>query len=153
MAHIKWQSDLDTGIDVIDDQHRRLVDMINKLHDAQLNHDNKEVGEVLNDVIDYTISHFAFEESLLEEAGYEFLRPHRKVHELFVRRVQEYADRYRKGEDIADELVGLLSRWLLNHIRNDDAAYVRAVKDNMIVISSDRKRGGWLSRAIGSFFK
>jgi hemerythrin len=155
MAYLAWQEDLNTGIQVIDDQHKRIVDMINQLHQAQAQASQRsrsEVGDVLNELVDYTLSHFAFEESLLEEAGYAFSRPHKRVHEIFIGRVSDYRVRYRAGEDITQELIGLLSRWLFNHIRSDDAGYVQAVKDNMHALASDKQAGGWLSRSIKRFF-
>ncbi|WP_137817794.1 MULTISPECIES: bacteriohemerythrin [unclassified Pseudomonas] len=153
MAYLTWQDDLNTGIQVIDDQHKRIVDMINLLHQAQEHgRSRSEVGDVLNELVDYTLSHFAFEESLLEEAGYEFSRPHKRVHEIFIGRVSDYNLRFKAGEDITQELIGLLSRWLFNHIRTDDAGYVQAVKDNMNTLVSDKRAGGWFSRSIKQFF-
>jgi hemerythrin len=127
MAYMVWSNTLDTGIDVIDGQHKRIVEMINQLTVSAASHQREVVGEVIDGLVDYTLSHFAFEESLMEEAGYEFIRPHKKVHELFVRRVSEYQMRFHAGEDVHDELTSLLSRWLFNHIRNDDAGYVSSV--------------------------
>lgn len=148
---IKWTADLDTGIGIIDEQHRRIVDYINQLEGANTAGDRIAVGEVLRDTVDYTMSHFAFEESLQEEAGYAYLKPHRRVHELFTRRVQEYQKRFESGEDIGAELHDLLARWLVNHIKKDDADYVVAVKQSMLGIIEKKKKekGGLLKR----FFK
>lgn len=152
MAKLEWTNALATGIEVIDNQHMRIVEMINQLDDAIAGHDNTVVGEVIENLIDYTLSHFAFEESLMEDAGYEFLRAHKRVHELFVKRVSEYRMRFTAGEDVAGELNGLLSRWLFNHIKSDDSAYVSAVKGNMETIVKDKAEGGWLSRSMKRFF-
>jgi len=151
MAHITWTRDLNTGIDVIDGQHKRIVDYINQLHDARQMLDRKAVGDVIDEVIDYTQSHFSFEEELLQEAGYPFIRPHQKVHEVFVKRVREYQLRYEAGEDISAELHALLKRWLLGHIKNDDAAYVETVKAHTRSLDSAHHEG-WLSRSIGRIF-
>lgn len=153
MAHLVWQDDLNTGIPVIDEQHRRIVDMINQLHRAQERGGGRsEVGQVLGELVDYTLSHFAFEEALLEQAGYEFTRPHKRVHEIFTARVSDYGLRFKAGEDITEELIGMLSRWLFNHIRSDDAGYVQAVKDNMNALVGDKQAGGWLARSLKRFF-
>jgi len=125
---IIWDSKLDTGIDVIDHQHKRIVDYINDLEIAKLKGDKKMVTDVIEQLIDYTQSHFGFEESMMEEAGYKFVKPHKKVHELFTRRVAEMQSRFDAGEDIAAELHGMLSRWLFNHIRNEDHGYVDAAQ-------------------------
>ncbi len=153
MGNLVWTDDLNTGIEVIDGQHKRIVEYINKLHDARKANDPDGIGEIITATIDYTVSHFSFEETLIEDAGYEFVRPHKKVHELFIRRIAEFKERFDKGEDIAEELNDLLARWLFNHIRNDDAAYVQAVKSNILQITRDKTKNGWLSRSIRKMFK
>ncbi|MCU7907102.1 MAG: bacteriohemerythrin [Candidatus Thiodiazotropha sp. (ex Epidulcina cf. delphinae)] len=152
MGYLVWTKDLDTGIGVIDGQHKRIVEYINKLHDARLTRDNKSIGDIIEDTIDYTMSHFSFEEALLEDAGYQFVRPHKKVHALFIRRVAEFQARYKAGEDVSEELHGLLARWLFNHIRNDDAAYVLAVKSTINSLTGDKGEGGWVARSFKKFF-
>ena len=137
---ILWTDDLNTGIDVIDKQHRRIVDYINDLELAKAKQDREAVGKVLDELVDYTLSHFAFEESLQEEAGYKYCKPHKKVHDLFVRRVNDYLERFRLGDDIVDEIHHMLTSWLINHIRRDDADYVSAVRANMIGIISEKER-------------
>ena len=89
MAILKWNAELDTGIDVIDGQHRRIVDYVNQLHEAREHGDAAAVGEVIESTVEYTLSHFAFEESLMEDAGYPLSKPHKRVHELFVKRVAD----------------------------------------------------------------
>ncbi|MCU7853301.1 MAG: bacteriohemerythrin [Candidatus Thiodiazotropha sp. (ex Monitilora ramsayi)] len=153
MARLEWTEDLNTGIEVIDGQHKRIVEYINRLHDARILKKRNMIGEVITATVDYTLSHFSFEEALMEDAGYEFTRPHKKVHELFIRRVSEYQQRFKDGEDVAEELYDLLARWLFNHIRHDDASYVKSVKSNMKKLATDKGEGGWLSRSINKFFK
>ena len=67
---ISWTADLDTGIPLIDQQHRRIVDFINHLEVAKNAGDKEAVKQIVYDCADYTLSYFAFEESLQEEAGY-----------------------------------------------------------------------------------
>lgn len=128
MAILAWVPELDTGIDEIDRQHRRIVDYINTLYELRESPDREALGDVIGEMVDYTLSHFVFEETLIENAGYMFAGPHKKVHELFTRRVSEMQTRFDAGEDVAAELHGMLSRWLFNHIRNEDHGYVDAAK-------------------------
>ncbi len=145
-----------TGIEAVDQQHQRLVDMVTQLDDVRktafpaANQKHKAVGKVVSEMIDYTISHFAFEESLMEDAHYKFYNAHKRIHELLIKRAGEFKDRWQSGEDIADELYDILSRWLFNHIRNDDIAYAPAVKKNMAAL--DRVNSGWLTRLRRRFF-
>jgi hemerythrin len=125
---IVWNETLNIGIAVIDSQHKRIVAYINALEEARSSHDQARVGSIIEQLVDYTQSHFGFEESLMEEAGYRFLKPHQKVHELFIRRVNAFTVRAAKGEDIAQELHSMLSNWLLNHIAHEDRDYAGAVR-------------------------
>lgn len=151
MAYLAWRNDLNTGIEAIDNQHKRIVEMINQLHEAQ-KHNKAIIGEVIEELVDYTMSHFAFEESLMEDAGYQFSRAHKRIHDLFIKRVADYRTRHQQGEDIAEELKSLLSRWLYSHIQSEDTGYVNAVQHNMLALANDRSAGGWLSRSMKRFF-
>jgi hemerythrin len=146
-----------TGIHVVDQQHQRLVNMVNVLDDVRKapyqNFDQKQlaVGEIVTEMIEYTITHFASEEALQEDANYKYLDAHKRIHALLVQRAGEYKERWASGEDIADELYDVLSRWLFNHIRNDDCAFAPAVKARMKEL--DKQDSGWFERLVGRFFK
>lgn len=149
MLKLEWSDVLDTGIEEIDNQHRRLVDYINELGQARKTQDMKLVGKVIDDTIDYTVSHFGFEESMIEEAGYKLLRPHKKVHELFVRRVTDLQKRFKEGEDVSEEMHALLSRWLVNHIKHDDHAYAECVKKYLNLPEAPQNQKTWMERFFG----
>ena len=150
---ISWTADLDTGIPLIDQQHRRIVDFINHLEVAKNAGDKEAVKQILYDSVDYTLSHFAFEEELKEEAGYAYCKPHKKVHELFARKVSEYQERMDLGDDVAEELHATLARWLVNHIKRDDADYVESVRASMApgarARAEENKKTGWFRRLFG----
>ena len=153
MALLGWQDDLNTGGEVIDRQHMRIVEMLNHLHVTQKSMQRVAVGEVIDELIDYTLSHFAFEEELMEEAGYAFCAAHKRVHEVFIKRVSEYRMRFEAGEDITAELKGMLARWLFNHIRGDDKAYAKHVRHYLDTykrggMGGGAARDGWFKRKI-----
>lgn len=158
MTLLIWQDDMDTGIDIIDGQHRRIVEMINHLHITQKSMERFAVGEVIDELVDYTLSHFAFEEELMEESGYSFGPAHKRVHDMFVRRVSEYRMRFEAGEDIAAELKGMLARWLFNHIRGDDKAYAKHVRHYLDTykrggMAGGGARDGWFKRKIKAWLQ
>ena len=78
------------------------------LHVAQTSLHKVAVAEVIDELVDYTMSHFAFEEELMEEAGYPFCAAHKRVHEIFGKRVSEYRLRFQAGEDITDTLAAVV---------------------------------------------
>ena len=147
MEIIQWSPTLETGIDVIDQQHKRIVDYINALRIAQGKGDRGAVAKTIDDVIDYTQSHFGFEEALMEDAGYPLLNAHKRVHELFIRRVAVLHQRFKSGEDIAQDLHNVLARWLITHIQTEDRHHVGAVKEKMVgVVADPNRRKGLLAR-------
>ncbi len=151
MSYIIWSDDLATGINVIDSQHKRIVLYINQLTDARSLDAPELVGEVLNELIDYTLSHFAFEESLMDDAGYSAAAIHKRTHDAFREKIEGYQARHLAGEDVSEELFQLLNVWLMNHIAEDDDSYVPTVKENITGINTMEKEG-WLKTKIQQFF-
>lgn len=150
MKHIVWRESLNTNIKVIDEQHRRIVSYINTLIDSR--HDPAVVGQVINDLVDYTVSHFSYEEVMMEKAKYQFLEPHKRVHKLFIRRVDTFLERARNGEDVTDELINVLKNWLINHIKNEDADYVEAVMASQHEVQESMEHEGVLAKFFKRFF-
>lgn len=146
---MKWIPEYNTGIDVVDDQHKRILDYINEIVDIADDTNRNRTKQILDNIIDYTQSHFTFEESLQEEADYKYRVPHKRVHDLFIKKIESYRDRFEMGQSIESELHEVLSKWLINHIQHDDADYVGAVKENMmgIIKEKEQKKGkNWFAR-------
>ena len=148
---LHWTSDLEIGIPVIDAQHQRIVEYINRVDHAHRTHEPAEVLNVLDELVDYTLSHFAFEETLMEEAGYPFAKAHKKVHQLFARRIDNFQQRAKAGEDVTEELIHVLKAWLVNHIKRDDNDYSDRVRANLEGATKRVKarKEGWLGRLFG----
>lgn len=152
MAYLHWSSDLDTGIDVIDKQHQRIVAYLNELNTANESGDLSVTNHVLGELVDYTLTHFAFEEELQEKAEYPFLKAHKRVHDIFTRRVAEFQKRAAAGENVAPELLSMLKIWLVNHIKGDDADYVESITTMLGMEAKSKIAGGWLGYAMNKFF-
>jgi len=147
MSYWSWDDSLSVGIDVIDEQHRRIVDYINELDAAHLNKDRDKVTQVLMALVDYTISHFAFEENLMTESGYPLSEAHKKVHESFTAHINNYKEQHENGQDITRQLMSELQIWLTNHIKKEDKHYA-PYADKIL-----NRKTGWLRNALGRFFK
>jgi len=128
MKKLEWTDNLNTGIQVIDRQHRRLVALINRLNYAHTGGASKdELGRVIDELLDYTQTHFAFEEAMLEDVSYATLTKHKAEHAQFIRQVEALVEKHKQKEASAVELNNLMVSWLFNHILHEDAAYVSAV--------------------------
>ncbi|WP_196160593.1 bacteriohemerythrin [Reinekea sp. G2M2-21] len=149
---IQWSTDYELGIGVIDAQHKRIVEYINDVHDIAENRGGREeIDKVLHLLVDYTLSHFAFEEALLEESGYAELPEHQVTHRMFEKQIQVLQERFANGDDVAIELADVLQDWLLKHIMTDDQSY-RATVKNRFLNSTPEKHASWIKRATKRFF-
>ncbi|MCQ4347652.1 bacteriohemerythrin [Pseudomonas stutzeri] len=144
---ISWTSEFETGIDIIDEQHKRIFEYLEEIDHAIKTRDIGEIEQVIKSLIDYAISHNAFEESLMEKAGYPMLEAHHEVHERFKERAHAYRERFGNGEDpirLAREVRSDIGLWLTNHIKRDDKHYVNYVKRDL--------EGGFVSRMLNKIF-
>lgn len=146
MAYWNWDSSLSIGVDIIDEQHKRILDYINHLDVISQEKNRNKLQNVLNELVDYTITHFTFEEEMMTTAKYPFLSAHKKVHEAFTKRIASYQDRLKSGEDISSDLMSELKIWLTNHIKKDDKDYAP------FALKSLNKSEGWLKGALRKFF-
>lgn len=133
MAHIEWSPSLDTGIEVIDIQHRRIIGMVNDLHNSSLDNEAAVIDDILRRMHDYVTEHFSFEEELMQAAAYPYLHTHSQLHQRFVERMERMSRQHTRGERIHQELSGFLGKWLTHHIGHEDQDYVvdvsRIMKD------------------------
>lgn len=144
MAFWDWESSMEIGISSIDQQHRQIVEYINTLSEAVTRRDRGAVGDVLDELVKYTISHFSFEEFLMQHGEYPAFDTHRKVHESFRERILNYQQRLERGEDVGREVLRDLKVWLSDHIQRDDRDYAPYVKKKV--------ESGWVSRVMRKFF-
>lgn len=131
MASIEWGPQLEVGVSVIDKQHKHWVELYNALDDAAKAGKGKElIGQTLQDLVDYSHSHFRTEEALMERAGYDEIAEHKQEHKKFAAQMQMYQDRYLQGFNDMDENVrGDLREWLVNHITATDRGYIPSLKE------------------------
>ena len=118
-----WREDLSVGIEVIDDDHKRILSLIATLSEAFRAADGNEAGlaEAIRTVTEYSERHFAREESILAAAGYPFLDQHRLRHQSFRAFVANTASGARPAS--APELFSYLVDWWVGHIATDDKSY------------------------------
>ncbi len=123
---MQWSERLSVGIQEIDEQHKVLVDLINQLHDAIVQHHGAEAcGQIMDQLCEYTKIHFAVEESILRILGYPEYDDHKAHHEMLLKQVQDL--RYKMNHEnhsISFELLHFLKKWLTIHILEEDSAYV-----------------------------
>jgi hemerythrin-like metal-binding protein len=127
MELIVWKDSLNLGFKEIDDQHRKLVAMINKLFDAMSAGKSKEVMQVVfSELSNYIVVHFGAEEKLMKQYGYEEYEYHKQEHAYFIEKLNELKLKFNSGNtSISLDVLNFLKDWLLKHIMGTDRKYVR----------------------------
>ncbi len=122
MALVTWSSMLSTGVQQIDDQHKKLIEIVNRLNDAMHAGQGKEaLGKVLNELVSYTVYHFGTEEKLMTEHRYADMTAHQAEHKKLVQDVSAFKTKFEAGNAmISTELMNFLRDWLSKHIMGTD---------------------------------
>jgi len=125
MPLLEWSPGLDVGVTDFNQQHQRLIGMVNELHTAMMEgKGSRVIGDVLKEMRDYTAYHFGSEEKLMTEKGYPALQTHRAEHQAFVAKVDDLTSRYQQGSlSLSVETLNFLKDWLVHHIQGTDKAY------------------------------
>jgi hemerythrin len=125
MEPIQWTESFSVGVKLFDEQHKQLVEMINRLsEDPQAGTSSETVSELLNAMTDYAQQHFEAEETLMEKHGYPQLREHTAQHHAFRRKTAELCmDTMNRVGTVPESLLEYLRDWLLGHILKSDMAY------------------------------
>lgn len=123
--YLEWKDEYSVGIDSIDQQHKKLVNLINQLQTAVDYSTGEEFErDALDELVDYTKTHFQYEESLMQQNDYPDYEPHKAVHEKMIKQVAEVLAEYEKDKDTAmSNAIDFLKDWLINHINGTDKEY------------------------------
>ncbi len=123
--YIEWKDEYNVGIDSIDQQHRKLVSLINQLQTAvDYSTGEQFEREALDELVDYTKTHFGYEEGLMEKYDYPEFEPHKAQHRKMIAKVEEVLAGYEQDHDRAmNNAVVFLKHWLINHINGTDKQY------------------------------
>ncbi len=123
---IEWDEKYCVGISLIDKDHKKYIDTINKLIFIKKNDDNPEgVKEVLRELTNYVLTHFKTEETYMMEFNYPEYQNHKEEHHDFTMKIIEYLDRVINGDyQIACDILEDLKSWLVNHIQVTDQKYI-----------------------------
>lgn len=125
MALITWTNELSVGVASIDEQHKKLVNMINSLNDAlEKGEADEMIIKIFNGLAAYTQKHFAYEEELFAAHGYPDSTAHKREHGDLIVQVVELKKKLDTGDFmIGAELMSFLKKWLTNHILGSDKKY------------------------------
>jgi hemerythrin len=118
---IEWTDDLSVGVEMIDTQHKELINAVNRLTDAMwAGKGSQETGNLLSFLADYVVTHFSSEERLMAKTQFPGFEAHKEAHDRFVKEFLRTKSQYDKGEITTSLAIKVLDEtweWLRTHIR------------------------------------
>ncbi len=129
-AIFPWRDSYSVRIPQIDEQHKRLIALINDLHAAMLEGKGRETSvEIIEELARYARNHFTYEEGILAQRRYSDLANHRDAHRILSAQVERLRSDIVGGRlSVTPELMRFLKEWLANHILSADMAYARELE-------------------------
>ena len=132
---LAWSEEFELGYEKVDDQHRRMFELVRNLVKACTEgYDKKVLSETLDFLLLYTIQHFKDEEELMLLHDYPEYEQHKQMHEDFQNVVYDKVREYVKNgstEELSTRVNRIVVRWLINHIQREDrkiADYLRSLE-------------------------
>lgn len=126
MPLMNWNDKMSVGVEVFDNDHKKLVGMLNELFDSVQAGKGKQVlGKILDSLVAYTAEHFAREEVLMQKHGFGEFAAHKKEHDDLVKQVLDVQNKYNSGQTatLSMEVMNFLKNWLVKHIQGTDKKY------------------------------
>jgi hemerythrin-like metal-binding protein len=125
MELIRWKNEYSVNVREIDEQHKKLISLINRLADAMSVGKGRDVLDgVMAEMMDYTEYHFEAEEHLLQRHGYSEAAEHKKAHAELVVRAKEIKETAEQGgRKSSVDVMLFLSSWLDKHILQEDRKF------------------------------
>lgn len=135
MAFFTWNNDLSVKIRSIDEQHMKLIEMINDFYENIKNRSNDEsIKKLVTEMRKYAHSHFALEEKYMKQHSYPDYDAHKKEHDLFMSKVVELEEKFKNGKLLLTfEITSYLKDWIKQHIQIVDKKYSQFFIDKGIV--------------------
>lgn len=126
---------MSVGIGTIDGQHQKLIAQINAVVDNILMQTNPktDLNSVMDELIEYTHTHFAFEEDLFAKHNYGETADHLNHHERLRSGLISHVDKFRRGQLDQARFLEFLKDWLIKHIMETDMKYSAHLTEQGVV--------------------
>ncbi len=123
--YVRWDRTYGVDIEEMDSQHKRILTLVNKIHDAEnAENGHKRIPDLLNSIQNEFKGHFFAEEALMRKVKYPGLIEHKKHHDLLLKQILEIQKKLVLGKSVSSiNLAEFLRDWTINHIKKHDQSY------------------------------
>ncbi len=132
MPLLNWSNGLDIGVNKMNDEHKVLLDLMNKLYDmAGAGKGKAELSKALKELGEYTVKHFSDEEEYMRSISFPEFELHQFIHKDLLGRFQGHVKEFEAGDGkMSESFFGFLKLWLSAHIQGIDKKYGDYAKKN-----------------------
>ena len=124
MTYIDWQPDYSVGVELIDEQHKHFIGILNKLYNKIQQSKTDALAPTIKELVVYTKTHYATEEKYFTEFKYENTDEHIAAHKALMAKVNEFLEDNGENHLIRSfELLEFLEDWLVGHLATMDKGY------------------------------
>lgn len=127
MPLFNWKEEYSVNVAELDQHHRILIDIVNRIYDNCLQIDVVDcVGPKIQELVDYSQYHFKAEEGYLHRIEYFEREEHIEQHAMFIFKINELQQAYIGNEiELTKSLIVFLGKWLLHHVMEEDRKYAQ----------------------------
>ena len=127
-----WNDSYLLGIPMIDNQHKNFFVILDNLETLNQKQEKSEMHSLINELQNYVIYHFKTEEDLMVKSQSPNIDLHVMEHELFRKKLEEFHHSYyNNNEELLNEMISFMRKWLIIHISGTDAEYADSIKNTL----------------------
>ena len=125
MKKVEWDNSYTLGINIIDEQHKKLFDLMSEIHSASENDSDMEIIiELFDELTKYSQYHFKEEEAYFLTTSDEDIIIHKEQHQYFIDEINKIKQQCIRINSLSLELLYFLNDWLVSHIKIEDHKYI-----------------------------
>lgn len=135
IPYIKWEPNYTVHVEILDEQHRKLFDIVNDLID-ETEMGSTRLLPVIQDLVQYLSVHFHQEHLVMMKSGYPGFLQHSQEHRRFTDKIEEFLQSYRQGDaELGLKMIVYMKEWIFNHTTRLDRQYGAHLQQNASALS------------------